>query len=274
MRSIKQIFTAALALMLATMMLAAPATVHASDTPEVLTYTYTDDAPEVDAGQLFLAIYDGVCDIRIEGERAVFHFFYENIFRSTEKWRAFSSAVGVMPLTDAGSAVSAEIAGALGGEAAYFIDFRDGDVYPGTASVTVRADDVVDPAATYALYEYIPGVIASEDVAGTAASVRPIANGLSVGEDGCVAFTLTEAHDYLLIAQTETAAAALSAYVYTPDYDAGGGFFAGANIGWIVFFVIVGLALAGLVIYLVTVKVIMKRRKAQKKALAPSAKKK
>ena len=64
--------------------------------------------------------------------------------------------------------------------------------------------------------------------------------------------------------QSETDADALTAYVYTPDYDAGGGFFAGANIGWIVFFVIVGLGLAGLVIYLVTVKVIMKKR--QKKS--------
>ena len=53
--------------------------------------------------------------------------------------------------------------------------------------------------------------------------------------------------------------------------NAGGGFFAGANIGWIIFFVIVGLGLAGLVIYLVTVKVIMKRRKS--KTTAVTAKK-
>ena len=274
MKSIKRIFSAVLAATLAVLMLAVPAAVHASDTPEVLTYTYTDDAPEVDAGQLFLPIYEKVCDIRIEGERAVFHFFYENIFRSTEKWRTFSAAVGVKPLSEAGDAVSSEISGALGGANAYFIDFRDGDVYPGTASVTVRTDDIADTSAVYALYEYIPGVTASEDTAARPAQVRPIANGLSVGEDGCVSFTMTEAHDYLLAVQSEETVSALTAYVYTPDYDAGGGFFAGANIGWIVFFVIVGLGFAGLVIYLVTVKVIMKRRKAQKKALASNNKKK
>lgn len=268
MKSIRKI----LPVMLAVLMLVLPFAVHASDTPEVLTYTYTDAAPEVDATALFLPIYEKVCDIRIEGERAVFHFFYENIFRSTEKWRTFSAAVGVMPLAEAGAAISSEITGALGGADAYLIDFRDGDVYPGTASVTIRADDVVNTSGEYALYEYIPGVMASEDTAARPAQVRPIANGLSLGADGCVSFTLTEAHDYLLVAQSEQTVSALTAYVYTPDYDAGGGFFAGANIGWIVFFVVVGLGLVGLLIYLVTVKVIMKRRRSRKKAL--SAKKK
>ncbi len=249
-------------------------TILADETPKVLTYSYTDDASEVDTQQLFLSVYDEVRDIRIEGERASFHFFYENIFRSTEKWRAFSASVGVLPLGDAGAAVSQDIVSALNGENAYFIDFRDGDHYPGTASVTVRADDVVDASAVYALYEYVPGVIASEETAGKPASVRPIARGLSLGADGALALTLTEAHDYLLVAQSETDADALTAYVYTPDYDAGGGFFAGANIGWIVFFVLVGLGLVGLVIYLVTVKVIMKRRKNRKKALPASGAKK
>ena len=256
-------FTKLLSLLLLCMLMLG-AVCTASDTPEVLTYTYTEDAPEVDAQKLFLSVYEDVCDIRIEGPHAVFHFFYENIFRSTEKWHSFSSAVGVLPLADAKASVSAEIAGALTGETAYFVDFRDGDFYPGTASVTVHGDGVLDPAAVYALYEYVPGVIASEETAGKAASVRPIARGLSLGADGALALTLTEAHDYLLVVQSETDADALTAYVYTPDYDAGGGFFAGANIGWIVFFVLVGLGLAGLVIYLVTVKVILKKR--QKKS--------
>lgn len=250
-----------LPLVLAVLMLSLSFSVHASDTPEVLTYTYTDDAPLVDAQKLFLAIYEDVCDIRIEGEHADFHFFYENIFRSTEKWREFSSAVGVLPLKDAGTLISAEIADALGGETAYFVDFRDGDVYPGTASVTVRADGILDASAAYALYEYIPGVIASEETAGQPASVRPIARGLTLGEDGALALTLTEAHDYLLVVQSETNADALTAYVYTPDYAVADGFFAGANLGWIVFFVVIGLGLVGLILYLVTVKAVMKRRK-------------
>ncbi|MBR5869679.1 MAG: hypothetical protein IKZ09_01460 [Clostridia bacterium] len=254
MNSIRRI----LPLMLAAVMLLLSLAVYASDMPEVLTYTYTDDDPLVDPQQIFLAVYDEVCDIRIEGARASFDFFYENIFRSTEKWRTFSSAVGVKALSEAKDAVSAEIAGALGGETAYFVDFRDGDMYPGTASVSVRADDVLDASAAYLLYEYIPAAAGTEK----AAQVRPVATGLSLGADGALSFTLTEAHDYLLVVQTADAEAALSAYVYTPDYDAGGGFFGGANLGWIVFFVIVGLGLAGLVIYLVTVKVLLKRRKA------------
>jgi len=253
-----------LPLVLAVLMLTLSFSVQASDTPEVLTYTYTDDAPLVDSQKLFLAIYEDVCDIHIEGERADFHFFYENIFRSTEKWREFSAAVSVLPLTDADALISAEIAGALGGETAYFVDFRDGDVYPGTASVTVRVNDVLDASVVYALYEYIPGVIASDENEGKAASVRPIARGLSLGEDGALSLTLTEAHDYLLVAQSETDADALTAYVYTPDYAVASGFFAGANLGWIVFFVIVGLGLIGLILYLVTVKVVMKRRKNRK----------
>ena len=245
-----------LPVLLAVLMLFLPVAVHASDMPEVLTYTYTDAAPEVDAAQLFLAVYDGVCDISIEGERASFCFFYENIFRSTEKWRTFSSSVGVMPAADAADVISAEIAGALAGERAYFIDFRDGDVYPGTASVDVRVGDVADAAD-----------IPAAEQTGDAAQLRPIAGGLRLGEDGVLSLTMTEAHDYLLVVQSEQASAALTAYAYTPDYDAGGGFFAGANIGWIIFFVIVGLGLAGLVIYLVTVKVLMKRRRNQKKSL-------
>lgn len=237
----------------------------ADDTPEMLTYSYTDDAPEVDAQALFLAMYDGVCDIRITGERADFTFFYENIFRSTEKWRPFSAKVDVLSLTDAADRVSADILAAAAG--GYVIDFRDGDVYPGTASVSVRADDIVPVDGRYTLYEYIPGVLSEDTETAAPASVRLIAQGLTLGADGCVSFTLTEAHDYLLVPDNAEASAALSAYAYVPQYDAGGGFFAGANIGWIVFFVIVGLGLVGLVIYLVTVKVIMKRRRQQKKAL-------
>ena len=248
-----------LVLLLLCMLMLLPTAVFASDTPTVHSYSFTDADAEVDAQQIFFAVYDEVCDIRIAGEDAEFYFFYENIFRSTEKWRSFSASVDVVPLTDAAARVSGEIANALSGKQAYFVDFRDGDVYPGTASVSVRADDVLDTAAVYALYEYIPGVIASEESAGRAASVRPVASGLSLGEDGALSLTMTEAHDWLLVAQTD--ADVLSAYVYTPDYDAGGGFFAGANIGWIVFFVVVGLGLAGFVIYLVTVKVIMKRRR-------------
>ena len=269
MTNFKIRLTAVFVLLLAVLL---ASTALAADTPECLTFCYTDAAPEVDAPQVFLAIYDGVCDICIEGERASYTFFYENIFRSTEKWRPFSSAVGVKPLSEAGASVSAEIAGASGTDA-YVMDFRDGDYYPGTASVSVRVDDVVDASKTYALYEFVPGLIASDEgEEDSAAALRPIARGLSVGADGCISFTMTESHDFILVRDDEATVTALSAYAYVPDYAAPTGLFAGANIGWIVFFVLVGLALIGLLIYLVTVKVLMKRRKSKKKALSEKKK--
>jgi len=232
--------------------------VSAEDLPKQLTYTFTDDAPEVNAQELFLSIYDGECDIRIEGARASWDFFYENIFRSTDKWRTFSASVGVVPAAE--SALEPVIVTALSGAAAYYIDFRDGDLYPGTAVVTVALADIADPAAAYLLYEVVPD-----------GTLRAIADGLSLGNDGMLSLTLTEAHDFLLAAASEETAAALSAYAYVPDYEAADSFFAGANIGWIVFFIVIGLLLVGGAIYLVVVRVIQKKRKA---AIKLAAKKK
>ena len=49
-------FTKLLSLLLLCMLMLG-AVCTASDTPEVLTYTYTEDAPEVDAQKLFLSVY-------------------------------------------------------------------------------------------------------------------------------------------------------------------------------------------------------------------------
>ncbi|MBQ7983342.1 MAG: hypothetical protein IJ302_07220 [Clostridia bacterium] len=232
--------------------------VSAEDLPEQLTYTFTDDAPEVNAQEIFLSVYDGEYDIRIEGTRASWDFFYENIFRSTDKWRTFSASVGVVPAAE--SALEPAIVTALSGAAAYYIDFRDGDLYPGTAVVTVALADIADLTAAYLLYEVEPD-----------GTLRAIADGLSLGTDGMLSLTLTEAHDFLLVTAAEETAAALSAYAYVPDYEVEDGFFAGANIGWIVFFIVLGLLLVCGAVYLITVRVIKKKRKAAKQL--PSKKK-
>ncbi|MBQ8577973.1 MAG: hypothetical protein IJ449_08465 [Clostridia bacterium] len=228
-------------------------------TPEVLTYTYTDDAPEVDAPRLFLAIYDGEYDIRIEGARASWTFYYENIFRTTDKWREFSSAVSVNALSSSGA--DSGFAAALAGEDAYLLDFRDGDLYPGTADVEIQLSDVLSAGIGYAVYEYL------DDGNGTV-SVRPIAENLMLSSDGKLSLTLTEAHDFLIAVRTETLDAALSAYAYTPTVaESDDGFFAGAGIGWIVFFTAVGVVLVVLGGYLVTVHIMKKKRKAMQKKL-------
>ncbi|MBO5670946.1 MAG: hypothetical protein J6S41_05290, partial [Clostridia bacterium] len=125
--------------------------VCAADTPEMKVYTYTDAAPEVPTVDIFRTIYNEAVDIRIEGERAAWMFFYENIFRTTGKWRPFSSAVGLIPAED--SACDPEIA-ALAGEGAYYLDLRDGDLYPGTAVVYVSVGDLLSADVPYTLYVY------------------------------------------------------------------------------------------------------------------------
>ena len=151
------------------------------------------------------------------------------------------------------SALEPAIVTALSGAAAYYIDFRDGDLYPGTAVVTVALADIADLTAAYLLYEVEPD-----------GTLRAIADGLSLGTDGMLSLTLTEAHDFLLVTAAEETAAALSAYAYVPDYEVEDGFFAGANIGWIVFFIVLGLLLVCGAVYLITVRVIKKKRKAAK----------
>ncbi|MBP3919789.1 MAG: hypothetical protein J6I50_11560 [Clostridia bacterium] len=248
-------FLLMIAFLLQTPLLVSAADTAGDDVPKVLTYTYTDDDPTVNAPELFLSIYEETCDIQIIGERAVWTFFYENIFRSTGKWHPFSAAVTVKPLAE--TDVHADIQSALTAKDAYYIDFADGDLYPGTAQVEIRLSDVVSADQSYTVYDY------KKNADGTA-SLRQMADHMKLSADGTWFFTLTEAHDLLITVSDETTAAALSAYAYVPQLAAGtsSGASFGENIGWIIFFTAVSVGVIILVLYFVTVHMIkIKRRK-------------
>ncbi|MGM9625179.1 MAG: hypothetical protein ACI3XM_05670 [Eubacteriales bacterium] len=224
--------------------------------PVLVTYTFTDDAPVVNVSDIFLPIYEEKQDIKIAGERVEWTFFYENIFRSTEKWRDFSSSVSMLPL-DASDADDG-LKNALSVEQAYLLDFRDGDVYPGTASLAVFLGDVLDGDKSYSVYE----TVRSED---NGISLRPIADGLRLSGEGKVSFTLTEAHDMLFIETSDTVQTAVSDFLYVPaiaETDDGG--FEDADIGWTIFFTVVGVILAVLVLYIITVRIWKKKRAGDK----------
>lgn len=257
----KSIYTCSIFfLMIAAFLLQTPLLVSAADTadaggPKVLTYTYTDADPTVNTSELFLSIYEETCDIQIIGERAVWTFFYENIFRSTGKWHPFSAAVTVKPIAEAN--VHADIQSTLTAKDAYYIDFTDGDLYPGTAQVEIRLSDVLSTDQRYTVYDY------KKNADGTA-SLRQVADHMKLSADGTWSFTVTEAHDLLITVSDETTAAALSAYAYVPQLAAGksSGASLGENIGWIIFFTAVSVGVVILVLYFVTVHMIkIKRRK-------------
>ncbi len=202
--------------------------------PQVLTYTYTEDAPTVFPTEIFINIYETLCDIQIDGIGAVWYFNYENVFLSTERWREFSSLVTVRPLSE--TAAAKEIVDALQGTASYLIDMKDGDSYPGTATVFFEVGDVVDASLSYTIYEYLPNEDGSASLAEVVRSIRP-------DDDGVISFALTEAHDFLMVQTTAETKTALSAYAYVPRIDvAENDFFAGVDLKWIVFFSLIGMA--------------------------------
>ncbi len=228
----------------------------AADNPELFVHTFTDASPEVDTQTLFLPIYEAPCDIRIVGERVTWTFLYENIFRSTEKWRNFSAKADVLKLSS--PPYPSDLAEAMA--SGYLIDFRDGDIYPGTAQVDIILADVFES-------EVLPqlSVFSCAKDADGRIGIRAIAENLKPKAGGVLSLTLTEAHD-LLILPTENSAYAKDVFAgYTVTVDtAPGGFFGGAALVWIVFFTAVGIGLVILVAYLVTVKILKKKRKAQK----------
>ncbi len=219
----------------------------------VRTHTYSAGAPVVTAAEVFRSVYEEEADIEILGPGTSFYFFYENIFRSTEKWVDFSALV---PLT-APAGVDEGFLSAIASTEAVVVDFRDGDIYPGTVQITVDVSDFLASEESFSLYHYYVG----ED---KKVLLRPIASSMKAS-DGVLRLTMTEAHDYLLVKEGAEGAIDLSAYCYTPKVEREG-FFAGANLGWILFFGVMGIALVALVIYLVTMKVITSRRN-KKKAL-------
>ncbi len=224
--------------------------VCATDEPAVLTYTYTDDTPIVSVTDCFMPIYEGEHDIRIVGTRATWHFFYENISRSTDKWRDFSTKINVAPIT--GEAHDSNfVSAATGG---YSVRFRAGDVYPGTAQMTVKLDDILAENASKPLSVYVW----QTDGEGIN-KLRSVVENIKLDGEGCLSLALTEAHD-LLVIPTENVTDALNAYLYTPAVADTGGFFGGASLFSILFFAVVGVVIVLGILYYVTVKIIKRKR--------------
>lgn len=222
---------------------------------ETRAYTYSADAPEVDVYEVFLPVYENnAVDIALSGENADWYFYYENVYRNTEKWMNFSSAVTV----DDAPALPDALSAALNGTKAVLLDFRDNDLYPGPAEVTVYAGL---PAASCALYEYVTN--------GTEVSLIPVVRALTPSADGFITLTLTEAHDFLVLSSPDnTVTAALDAF--TPSVSVTNTADAGTVIRTVVFAVLAALILAGL-LCLVTVKLLKAKRGAKKKLPAKAS---
>ncbi len=212
---------------------------------EAFTYSYTDDAPLVDTANVFRSIYEEEKDIFIRGEHASWYFYYENIYRSTDRWRDFSTAVSIK------QADNAQLTAALSGIPAYLIAFQDGDVYPGAAEVAIQVANAAAESKSFLLYTY-------DESADGAPVLSAIAERLSPDEEGCITITMTEAHDFLVI-PTDTQPDALIPYLQQTAIQTGG-LFGGAAIGWILFFAILGLLVLSLIIYQITVKLIRQKR--------------
>lgn len=222
---------------------------------ETRSYSYSADASEVDVYEVFLPVYENdAVDIALSGENADWYFYYENVYRNTEKWMNFSSAVTV----DNAPALPGALSAALNGTKAVLLDFRDSDLYPGPAEVTVHAGL---PAAPCALYEYAAN--------GTDVSLIPVVRALTPSADGSVTLTLTEAHDFLVLSSPDdSVTAALDAF--TPAVSVDNTADAGTVIRTVVFTVLAALILAGL-LCLVTVKLLKAKRDAKKKLPAKAS---
>ena len=222
---------------------------------ETRAYSYSADAPEVDVYEVFLPVYEAdAVDIELSGDNADWYFYYENVYRNTEKWMNFSSAVTV----DTAPALPGALSAALGGTKAVLLDFCDNDLYPGPAEVTVHAGL---PAAPCALYEYVTN--------GTEVSLIPVVRALTPSADGSVTLTLTEAHDFLVLSSPDDAVtAALDAF--TPSVSVENTADTGTVIRTVVFTVLAALILAGL-LCLVTVKLLKAKRDAKKKLPAKAS---
>lgn len=251
----KTCFVRFICLFSAVLLLAFPAFAKAGMDASV--YSFSDDDPVVHTAEVFRAVYEEEKDIEIRGTRASFYFYYENIIRSTDKWHDFSTKITVAP------AEIPALKEALSNTPAYFIDFRDGDSYPGTTEITVRVSDVTGDGP-FLLYGY------AEDENGVPV-LEPIAKSLSPDGDGMIRLTVSSALDCLLIT-ADKAPSGLDAYIRSITITTGG-FFSGASLVWIIFGTVVGLLLILLIGYLVTVK-LLKRKQQKQKALTAAKKKK
>lgn len=215
-------------------------------------YSYTADAPVVPVHEVFLSVYDASpADIEITGTNAHFLFYYENVYRNTEKWVDFSSKVDVV----GSPALPQPLSDALSGKNIVLLDFRDGDIYPGTAAITLNTG----LSGTHcALYEYTE--------ADGAPILTPAAVPLTPSDDGTVSLALTEAHDFLLIAEPDDALLS-SLSVFVPDVTLQKDSDSGDILRTVIIAAVIALAFAA-VIYFITLRILKAKRRKAKEASA------
>ena len=218
---------------------------------EAFTYTYTDDAPIVDTQSVFLSVFDTEKDFDIRGERASWYFFYDNIHHSTNTWAPFSTSVAVR------KSENTHLTEALSDTAAYHIDLRDGDTYPGPAELMIPVSDITGDGAFH-LFRY------EEDPSGKPV-LTPLVKSLSLDENGAFTITVTAAYDFLLVPATAAEDALQPFYLSTPLQSETSAL-SSASLTQTVIFIAIALALILFVIYIITVKVLKKKR--QKRAEA------
>lgn len=189
-------------------------------------YTIQPESVQVDSNQLFsqaLSEEDETVDvdILIHGQGAEFYFSYDSIFRNTGRWGTFTAQVTVTEPKN--GVLPKEIKDALTNTSALYLDFADGEHYPGTARVTVFLPEVFAQTRVD-VYEVLTQTDGSteEETEQTKETIQadegdktdrddnlssdtsdvslsPIATDLLLGDDAAFVQMLTESHDYLLV---------------------------------------------------------------------------
>lgn len=189
-------------------------------------YTIQPESVQVDSNQLFsqaLSEEDETVDvdILIHGQGAEFYFSYDSIFRNTGRWGTFTAQVTVTEPKN--GVLPKEIQDALTNTSALYLDFADGEHYPGTARVTVFLPEVFAQTRVD-VYEVLTQTDGSteEETEQTKETIQadegdktdrddnlssdtsdvslsPIATDLLLGDDAAFVQMLTESHDYLLV---------------------------------------------------------------------------
>lgn len=189
-------------------------------------YMIQPESVQVDSNQLFsqtLSEEDETVDvdILIHGQGAEFYFSYDSIFRNTGRWGTFTAQATVMEAKN--GVLPNEIKDVLTNTSALYLDFADGEHYPGTARVTVFLPEVFAQTRVD-VYEVLTQTDETseekteetkettqadeEDKTDTAdkvssdtsdVSLSPIATDLLLGDDAAFVQMLTESHDYLLV---------------------------------------------------------------------------
>ncbi len=189
-------------------------------------YTIQPESVQVDSNQLFsLALSEEDetvdVDILIHGQGAEFYFSYDSIFRNTGRWGTFTAQVTVTEPKN--GVLPKEIKDALTNTSALYLDFADGEHYPGTARVTVFLPEVFAQTRVdvYEVLTQTDGSTEEETEQTTETtqtdegdktdrddkvssdtsdvSLSPIATDLLLGDDAAFVQMLTESHDYLLV---------------------------------------------------------------------------